>query len=80
MERQGLTGRQAINVMTHPTLAKAAAGSNRYGDEIKDVYDVRSDIVMWWNDLGKDKRYKSWPSSLFEVMSCMIHASKLAYL
>ena len=32
-----------------------------------EVFDIRDDNLIWWNDLEKDKRYKSWPKSVREV-------------
>lgn len=61
-EKLGLNSRQAIDVMTHPALADDNAD-----ESVKDIYDVRSELVEWWNDLEKDKRYKGWSSNIFEV-------------
>ncbi|ORZ00818.1 UDP-glucose:Glyco protein glucosyltransferase-domain-containing protein [Syncephalastrum racemosum] len=62
-ERLGLNSRQAIDVMTHPALA-----GDHTDESVKDIYDVRSELVEWWNDLEKDKRYKGWSSNIFEIL------------
>ncbi|KAJ3023155.1 hypothetical protein HKX48_004096 [Thoreauomyces humboldtii] len=57
-----LTSVQAVNILSTPLLQKG-------GLEVAwgKGFDVRSEIVIWWNDLEKDKRYKSWPKGIAEV-------------
>lgn len=73
----GLTTKQAIEVITHPAYARTGSVSE---DEIQDVYDVRLDSIIWWNNLEKDKRYKTWPSSLTEASSCKVLLKPPHYL
>ena len=53
--------------MTHPALSKMETSQTQQGSEPTNVYDVRSDLVLWWNDLEKDKRYNNWSKSLMDV-------------
>ncbi|KAI9884929.1 MAG: RNA polymerase I enhancer binding protein [Watsoniomyces obsoletus] len=59
----GLSGAEAVNLLirTSTAKAKALAGPQRF--------DFRDDaeegkVIIWLNNIEKDKRYKSWPSSL----------------
>lgn len=33
-----------------------------------EYYDVRDEIVAWWNDLESDTRYNKWPKNIKEVI------------
>lgn len=58
-----LTSQQVIDLLTTPL------GEKRKTDfEWGDAFDVRSDVVVWWNDLEKDSRYRNWPSGIQEVV------------
>lgn len=37
--------------------------------ELFDASDVKEggDLIVWWNDLEKDKRYKTWSNKLGDV-------------
>ena len=63
-EKLGMDAPKAIDIMTHPSLAKMEASQ---AGEPTDVYDVRSDLVLWCNNLEKDKRYKKWSNNLMDV-------------
>lgn len=65
LERIGFTAEQAIGVMTDPALAKMESSNNVR--EPTDYYDVRSDLVIWLNNLEKDKRYKAWSKNMMDV-------------
>ncbi|KAI9482602.1 UDP-glucose:glycoprotein glucosyltransferase-domain-containing protein [Zychaea mexicana] len=65
-ESLGVGSHKAIDIMTHSSLSKMEANSQ--GGEPTDIYDVRSDLVLWWNNLEKDKRYKNWSSNLMDML------------
>ncbi|TPX66082.1 hypothetical protein SpCBS45565_g04732 [Spizellomyces sp. 'palustris'] len=58
-----LTTDQAVELLTTPISEKS--GSDL---EWGETFDVRSDLVVWWNNLEKDSRYKYWPASITEVV------------
>ncbi|KNC97316.1 uncharacterized protein SPPG_07245 [Spizellomyces punctatus DAOM BR117] len=58
-----LTSDQAVDLLTTPISEKS--GSDL---EWGETFDVRSDLVVWWNNLEKDSRYKYWPASVMEVV------------
>ena len=57
----GLSGSEAVKILSHPAIAEAKleAGSQRYDyrDEIEG-----GKVIIWLNDIEKDKRYNSWPA------------------
>ncbi len=62
----GFSGAEAVNLLIRTSTAKAKtlAGPQRF--------DFRDDaeggkVIIWLNNVEKDKRYKSWPSSLAAV-------------
>ncbi|KAI9266794.1 UDP-glucose:glycoprotein glucosyltransferase-domain-containing protein [Phascolomyces articulosus] len=65
-ENLGIDASEAIDIMSHKALSKME--TNQQGGEPTDVYDVRSDLVIWWNNLEKDKRYKNWSKSLMDML------------
>ncbi|KAI8823410.1 UDP-glucose:glycoprotein glucosyltransferase-domain-containing protein [Fimicolochytrium jonesii] len=54
---------QALELLTTPLTEKAETEIT-WGD----AFDVRSDAVIWWNDLEKDSRYNRWPKSISEIL------------
>ncbi|KAI7860003.1 UDP-glucose:glycoprotein glucosyltransferase-domain-containing protein [Circinella umbellata] len=67
-EPLNINSSKAIDIMTHSALSKMETSQTKQGGEPTDVYDVRSDLVLWWNNLEKDKRYKSWSKSLMDML------------
>lgn len=62
----GLTGPQAIELLSHPQIALTKAESE------PPRFDWRDDIeggnaIIWMNNLEKDKRYSGWSNSLSAV-------------
>jgi UDP-glucose:glycoprotein glucosyltransferase len=66
MQDLGLSSSQAVNVFSSRALAEAKA------DQEPQRYDWRDDIeggkvIIWLNNIEKDKRYADWPSALAAV-------------
>ena len=66
LRQLGLTGDQAVKLLSHEKIAeKIETGAiNRF--------DIRDDIeggnvIIWMNDLEKDSRYKQWPMDIRNV-------------
>ena len=57
---QGMTRRQAIELLTHPEFATREGQSGL--DAIFDASDrlEGGDLIVWWNDIEKDSRYISF--------------------
>lgn len=66
----GGTRQQAIGLISSKSLLSGDT-SNPTDGALQDVYDVRvpadESVVIWWNDLEKDKRYKGWRPDLSAV-------------
>ena len=59
----GLSGSEAIDLLSHSEIAQAQVNHE------PQRYDWRDDteggkVIMWLNDIEKDKRYDGWPTNL----------------
>nr|XP_019013386.1 UDP-glucose:glycoprotein glucosyltransferase [Kwoniella pini CBS 10737]OCF52167.1 UDP-glucose:glycoprotein glucosyltransferase [Kwoniella pini CBS 10737] len=61
----GLTPKQAIELISDPVIGEAQVEDSR-GEGIVDASDRSEggDVIVYWNNIEKDKRYKNWPESL----------------
>ncbi|KAK0611186.1 UDP-glucose-glycoprotein glucosyltransferase-like protein [Immersiella caudata] len=64
----GLTGEQAISLLGHDEVAQAKSNEDepRRFDWRDDIED--GEVIIWLNDIVKDKRYKSWSPSLWALL------------
>ena len=65
----GLTGPESVQLLSHPAIAQSKV------EEVSQRYDYRDtleggDIIIWLNDIEKDKRYESWPTHATAVSIC----------
>ncbi|KAK0346138.1 killer toxin resistant protein [Friedmanniomyces endolithicus] len=63
----GLSGPEAIDLLSHEAITASAV------DQEAQRYDWRDDneggnVIMWMNDIEKDKRYMEWPSSISALL------------
>jgi len=42
-----------------------------------EYYDVRGDIVSWWNDLESDSRYNRWPNDIKEILQPLFYQGQM---
>ncbi|WVN85210.1 uncharacterized protein L203_100355 [Cryptococcus depauperatus CBS 7841] len=58
----GLTPAQSFSLLSDPVVGQMQAG-DEMGENLVDASDrlEGGDVVVWWNDIEKDKRYRSWP-------------------
>ncbi|KAJ3050111.1 hypothetical protein HK097_008916, partial [Rhizophlyctis rosea] len=59
----GIPAEGAIELLT-TELGQQASVDVTWGT----AFDVRSDAVLWWNDLEKDTKYQRWPKSVRELL------------
>nr|XP_018263998.1 UDP-glucose:glycoprotein glucosyltransferase [Kwoniella dejecticola CBS 10117]OBR86156.1 UDP-glucose:glycoprotein glucosyltransferase [Kwoniella dejecticola CBS 10117] len=61
----GLTPKQAIELISDPVIGEAQVEESP-GEGVVDASDRSEggDVIVYWNNIEKDKRYKNWPSSL----------------
>jgi UDP-glucose:glycoprotein glucosyltransferase len=62
----GLTGSEAIQLLSHNEIATVKAENE------PQRFDWRDDIeggkvIIWMNDIERDKRYEGWPTALSAV-------------
>ena len=70
LRRLGLSGSEAVQVLSHPAIADAKM------DTDSQRYDYRDEIeggkvIIWLNDIEKDKRYNGWPVHTSAVNSLL---------
>jgi len=63
----GFSAPEAIQLLSHQSIAEAQGGVD------SQRYDWRDDreggqVIIWLNDLEKDKRYEEWPSSIYALL------------
>ncbi|KAI9244442.1 UDP-glucose:glycoprotein glucosyltransferase-domain-containing protein [Helicostylum pulchrum] len=69
MQDIGFTSKEAIQIISSPVLTKASRFSEQAADEVYDVRDTAEEpFTVWWNDIEKDSRYKTWSSDVHEYL------------
>ncbi len=63
----GFTASQAIRLLSHPDIAQAQVDNEPQRYDWRDQIEG-GNVIMWLNDIEKDKRYDSWPSQLTALM------------
>lgn len=68
------TGQDARNMLINggPKSSKGRPRDRIDAELLGELYDVTdreegSQVILWWNDLEKDRRYKSWSTSVRDV-------------
>ena len=63
----GLSGKEAVSLLSHSAIAesKGKKGSQRY--DYRDGNEG-GNVIIWLNDIEKDKRYKKWPGELDSLL------------
>jgi len=70
----GLSGQEAIQLLSHTEVAVAKAESEAPRFDWRDEIEG-GNVIIWMNDIEKDKRYADWPRIL-QIVSTL---SKLCY-
>ncbi|KAI9836530.1 MAG: hypothetical protein M1838_005007, partial [Thelocarpon superellum] len=63
----GLSGREAVRLLGHPAIAEAKDASDVQRYDIRDEVDGGA-VILWMNNLERDKRYQEWPSSVTALL------------
>ena len=69
LRKLGFKGSEAVSILSHPTIAD----SNENGDSQRyDYRDTREggQVIIWLNDIERDKRYSEWPKHNGAVSAC----------
>jgi UDP-glucose:glycoprotein glucosyltransferase len=62
----GISGQEAVKLLSHPMLAEAHADDDVQRYDFRDTLEG-GDVIIWLNNLEKDSRYEAWPSDLESV-------------
>lgn len=62
----GLTGREVVDMLSHPAITEAQTSDDVVRYDWRDQIEG-GNIIIWMNDIEKDKRYDDWSPSLAAV-------------
>ncbi|BGP32069.1 killer toxin resistant protein [Rhodotorula toruloides] len=69
-----MTGKEARDILIGGSPRSPSSSRDRVGvDALGELYDSTDrdeggQVILWWNDLEKDRRYKSWSKSVRELL------------
>lgn len=69
----GLTGPEAIQLIAHNEIASVKGDSDAQRFDWRDEIEG-GNVIIWMNDIEKDKRYAEWPTQLHAVSCIYLHA------
>jgi UDP-glucose:glycoprotein glucosyltransferase len=64
------TSEEAIKLLMHPAIAEAQADLDTQRYDWRDETEG-GNVIIWMNDIEKDKRYADWPTALYSVSSVL---------
>lgn len=62
----GFTGSEAVQILSHPAIAEAKAGGDSQRYDYRDAIEGGK-VIIWLNNIEKDKRYAGWPTEAAAV-------------
>lgn len=71
----GLSGKEAVQLLSHSAISEATAEQEPQRYNWQDVSEG-GDVIMWLNDIEKDKRYAEWPDKARAVSAVCLLLSK----
>jgi UDP-glucose:glycoprotein glucosyltransferase len=66
------SNKDAVNL-----LNSATDDSDNGKNSDTEYYDVRNDIVSWWNNLESDSRYNKWPKNIKEILQPLYYQGQM---
>lgn len=66
LQKAGFSGSEAVKVISHSSIAESKIQSESQRYDYRDSTDGGR-VIIWLNDIEKDKRYQSWPRYLNAV-------------
>ena len=66
LKRLGMTGSDAVQLLSNPAIADSNSGSDAQRYDYRDNPEGGK-VIIWLNDIEKDKRYSSWPEEASAV-------------
>lgn len=64
----GFTGEEAVQILSHPSIAESKATGDLQRYDYRDKTEGGK-VIIWLNDIEKDKRYIAWTSETVAVSS-----------
>ncbi|KAF2007685.1 glycosyltransferase family 24 protein [Amniculicola lignicola CBS 123094] len=64
---QGLSGPHAIGLLSHPAMTESQATDEPQRYDFRDEAEGGR-VIIWLNNIEKDKRYEMWPSTLTSLL------------
>lgn len=62
----GLSGKEAVQLLSHPSIAEASSGQDLQRYDWRDEIEG-GNVIMWLNDIEQDKRYAEFPTQVKAV-------------
>lgn len=62
MRDLGLTGTEAVKLLSHSAITQSKVDDEPQRYDYRDT-EEGSNVIIWLNDIEKDKRYEGWPTS-----------------
>lgn len=72
----GFSGSEAVRILSHPAIADAKLDGDSQRYDYRDALEGGK-VIIWLNDIEKDKRYQDWPSHSSAVSSLSSVTSSL---
>ena len=62
----GFSGSEAVSILSHPAIAEAKMEGDNQRYDYRDTLEG-GNVIIWLNDIEKDKRYNDWPTQMSAV-------------
>jgi UDP-glucose:glycoprotein glucosyltransferase len=62
----GLTGPEAIGLLSHTAISESISNDEPQRYDFRDDIEANG-VIIWLNDIEKDKRYSGWPTNVEAV-------------
>jgi UDP-glucose:glycoprotein glucosyltransferase len=66
VQQLGFTGPEAIDLLSHDEISKPQRDDDPQRYDFRDTTEG-GNVIVWMNDLEKDKRYEDWPTTIQAV-------------
>ncbi|KAL1865621.1 killer toxin resistant protein [Paecilomyces lecythidis] len=63
----GLSAQDAVNLLWHPALTEVQTAQEPQRYDYRDKAEG-GDVIIWLNNIEKDKRYEGWPTALVALL------------
>jgi len=61
LRNMGFSGSEVVRILSHPAIAEAKMEGDSQRYDYRDALEGGK-VIIWLNDIEKDKRYSDWPS------------------